>query len=175
GPHQVAMDAGTAREHGFHVGDTVRVLLQGPAQRFRIVGLFGFGTTTQFPATWAAFDLPTAQQAFAAVGELDAINVVASPGTDVAALQARIAEQLGPSYEVLLPGDAARSAEQPVHDLLSLLTQLLLGFAAIGLIIAAFIIFNTFSILVAQRTRELGLLRAMGASGTQVIGAVLAE
>jgi putative ABC transport system permease protein len=175
GPHQVAMDAGTATEHGFHVGDTVRVLLQGPAQRFRIVALFGFGTTTQFPATWAAFDLPTAQQAFAAVGELDAVNVVATPGTDVATLQSRIAETLGPSYEVLLPSDAARNAEQPVHDLLSLLTQLLLGFAAIGLVIAAFIIFNTFSILVAQRTRELGLLRAMGASGKQVVGAVLVE
>ncbi|HZP29421.1 MAG TPA: ABC transporter permease, partial [Acidimicrobiia bacterium] len=175
GPDEVAMDAGTAREHGFYVGDRVRVLLQGPAQTFRITGLFGFGTTFEFPATWAAFDLPTAQRAFAADGELDYVYVVAAPGTDLAALRARIADAVGPSYEVLFPDQAARSAEQPVHDLLSLLTQLLLGFAAIGLVVAAFIIFNTFSILVAQRTRELGLLRAMGASGPQVVGVVLAE
>ena len=175
GPDQVAMDAGTARENGFHVGDRVRVLLQGPAQSFRIVGLFGFGTEFTFPATWAAFDLPTAQQAFAAEGELDAIDVIAVPGTDVAELRTRIANELGPAYDVKFPRDAAADSGKPVHDLLTLLTQLLLGFAAIGLVVAAFIIFNTFSILVAQRTRELGLLRAMGASGFQVVSAVLAE
>jgi putative ABC transport system permease protein len=175
GPDQVAMDAGTARENGFHVGDRVRVLLQGPAQSFRIVGLFGFGTEFEFPATWAAFDLPTAQQAFAAEGELDAVDVIATPGTNVAELRARIADELGPAYDVQFPRDAAADSGKPVHDLLTLLTELLLGFAAIGLVVAAFIIFNTFSILVAQRTRELGLLRAMGASGFQVVSAVLAE
>ncbi len=175
GPGEVAMDEGTASEHGFKVGDTVRVLLQGPAKRFRIVGLFGFGTDFRLPATFAAFDLATAQRAFAAEGELDWIDVVATPGTDIGALRSRIASAVGPGFEVQFPLDAARDSGKPVHDLLDLLTQLLLGFAAIGLVVAAFIIFNTFSILVAQRTRELGLLRAMGASGRQVVVAVLAE
>ena len=174
-PGEVAMDAGTAKENGFHVGDTVRVLLQGPAQSFKIVGLFGFGNVFTIPATFAAFDLATAQEAFAAEGEFDWIDVVAKPGTDVADLRARIANEIGPAYDVKFPRDAAADSGRPIHDLLLLLTQLLLGFAAIGLVVAAFIIFNTFSILVAQRTRELGLLRAMGASGFQVVSAVLAE
>ena len=104
GPDEVAMDQGTAEENGFHVGDSVRVLLQGPAQRFRIVGLFGFGKDFKFPATFAAFDLPTAQQAFAAEGELDSIVVIAAPGTDVATLRARIATRGGARVRRAVPG-----------------------------------------------------------------------
>jgi len=74
GPRQVAMDAGTARKHGFAVGDDVRVLLSGAAKKFRIVGLFGFGDRTDFGGvTFAAFDLPTAQREFDAGASVDAV------------------------------------------------------------------------------------------------------
>jgi putative ABC transport system permease protein len=175
-PGEVAMDLGTAHRFHFRVGDHVDVLLQGPKQRFAIVGLFGVGDRRDLGAvTFAAFELPTAQRVFASPGELDAINVTAAPRTSLAALRGRIQTTLGPEYDVDPAGQVARDRGQVVLNFLDLLTQLLLAFAAIGMVVAALIIFNTFTILVAQRTRELGLLRAMGASGTQVVAAVVVE
>src|SRR4029450_1220666 len=87
---EVAMDAATAREHGFSVGDDVRVLLRGPAQNFTIVGLFGFGGRYGCGAvTFAAFDLATAQRAFDAPGSLDRIYVQRDPTVTTRVLQAR--------------------------------------------------------------------------------------
>lgn len=173
---EVAMDAATARKNDFHVGDRVRVLLEGPAEEFEIVGLFGFGDTIDAgPVTFAAFDLATAQQVFDAEGQLDAINVTVAPGVSTRDVRVRLATALGPAYEAQTATAVARDRSEHVLDFLALLTQLLLGFAAIGLVVAAFIIFNTFTILVTQRTRELGLLRAMGATGHQVVLSVVGE
>jgi putative ABC transport system permease protein len=173
---EVAMDDGTARRYGFHIGDSVRVLLQGPQQRFRIVGFFGVGDRNDLGAiTFAAFDLHTAQQVFDAPGQLDAINVTARPGTNLATLRTRLEAALGLNYAVDTPNQVAAQRGEVVLTFLDLLTQLLLGFALIGMVVAAFIISNTFTILVTQRTRELGLLRALGASRRQVIGSVVAE
>lgn len=175
-PGEVAMDLGTARRYGFHVGDHVDVLLQGPKERFRIVGLFGVGDRLDLGAvTFAAFDLPTAERVFATPGQLDAINVTAAPGTNLAMMRTRLQVALGPEYQLTSAAQVARDRGQIVLTFLDLLTQLLLGFAAIGVVVAAFIIFNTFTILVTQRTRELGLLRAVGASRTQVVASVIAE
>jgi len=176
GPNEVAMDAHTARKEGFAVGDHVRVLLTGPAQEFEIVGLFGFGDRVDFGAfTAAAFELDTAQRAFGAPGQIDQINVVAEPGTDVRALRDEIAASVGPSYDVQLADDAAQDSGVAVRDFLDLLSGLLLGFALIGVVVAAFLVFNTFTIVVAQRTRELGLLRVLGASRAQMVTALLLE
>lgn len=176
GPHEVAMDVGTARKHGFRIGDEVDVLLQGPKERFCIVGLFGFGgRSDSLPFTFAAFDVPTAQHALAAVGELDAVNVTVESGVAPRVLRDRIRTELGPSFDVTLATAFASDQSRQFTSFFALLTQLLLGFAAIGLVVGGFIIFNTFAILVAQRTREFGLLRAMGASGRQVMVAVVAE
>lgn len=176
GPRQVAMDAGTARKHGFHVGDRVRVLLSGAAKQFEIVGLFGFGTTTDAGAvTFAAFDLATAQREFDTPGAIDAVYVQKEPGVGVRELQARIQGELGPAYEVQTAAEATLEVGKPVRQFLGFFTDALLGFAAIGVVVGAFIIFNTFTILVAQRTRELGLLRAMGATGGQVVRSVVLE
>jgi putative ABC transport system permease protein len=174
--HELAMDVGTARAHGFRVGDRVDVLLDGPKERFCVVGLFRFGTQSQALAvTFAAFDEQTAQRVFDAPGKVDAINVVTTPGADDRVVRRAIQERLGPGYEVTLAAQFAADRSSQFSDFFDLLTQLLLGFAAIGLVVGAFIIFNTFAILVAQRTREFGLLRAMGAGGRQVVIAVIAE
>jgi putative ABC transport system permease protein len=173
---QVAMDVGTAREHGFAVGDAVEILLDGPKETFRISGLFAFGDRTDpLAVTFAAFDLATAQRVFDAPGLVDAVNVVAAPGVDHRELAARIQQRLGTAFEVSTASAFAADRSSEFSDFFELLTQLLLGFAAIGLVVGAFIIFNTFAILVAQRTRELGLLRAMGARGRQVVVAVVVE
>ena len=174
--NEVAMDIGTARDHGFDVGDTVEVLLDGPKEPFKISGLFRFGSRNQqLAVTFAAFDLATAQRVFDASGLVDAVNVVAAPGVDHRALVTRIEQQVGEGYEVTLASAFAADRSSQFSDFFDLLTQLLLGFAAIGLVVGAFIIFNTFAILVAQRTREFGLLRAMGAHGRQVVVAVIVE
>ncbi|MFO7592212.1 MAG: FtsX-like permease family protein [Acidimicrobiia bacterium] len=175
-PGEVAMDAGTARRNDFSVGDRVDILTLGPKEQFRIVGVFGFGSAERLGAvTFAAFDLATAQAAVGAPGLIDAINVTAEPGTNRRDLRERLAAELGGAYEVSTGQQVANDRGEQVLDFLALLTQLLLGFAAIGLVVGAFIIFNTFTILVAQRTRELGLFRAMGASRRQVIGSVIGE
>jgi len=176
GPNDVAMDAGTAGKHGFRVGDRVRILLSGAAKEYRIVGLFQFGDSSDFGAvTAAAFDLATAQREFDAVGSLDAVFVQRDPGVSEHVLQARISRALGPAYKVLTGAQATRQVGKPVRQFLGFFTAALLGFAAIGVVVGAFIIFNTFTILVAQRTRELGLLRAMGATGGQVVRSVVLE
>jgi len=176
GPDEVAMDVDTARAHGFAVGDRVRVLLTGPAREFTISGLFGFGDRLDLGAmTFAAFDEATAQAAVGAPGEVDAVNVVAGPGESVAAVRSRIQRDLGPAYEVEPAADAAAGAGASVRDILALLTAVLLAFAAVGVVIAALLVFNTFTIVVAQRSRELGLLRVLGASRAQVVGAIVAE
>ena len=175
GRHEVAMDISTARANDFHVGDRVRVLLEGPAEEFRIVGFFGFGERRQLGAvTFAAFDLETAQEVFNAQGLVDAVNVTADPGVSIDALRRRLSAAL-PELEVQTGSEVASDSGEVVLNFLDLLTQLLLGFAGIGLIVGGFIIFNTFTILLTQRTRELGLLRAMGASRRQVVTSVVVE
>ncbi len=176
GSGEVAMDAGTAARHGYHVGDRVRILLSGAAEEHRIVGIFGFGDTTDFGAvTFAAFDFATAQREFDAGSSVDSIYVQRDRDVTTRDLQARIEAALGPDYDVLTRSQATLQVGKPVRQFLGFFTDALLGFAAIGVVVGAFIIFNTFTILVAQRTRELGLLRAMGATGGQVVRSVALE
>jgi putative ABC transport system permease protein len=173
---EVLVDEGTAREHGLSVGDRVRVLLQGPAEEFRIVGLFGLkGQADLGGVTVAAFDLPTSERVLATPGSIDAIYVTTDPGADSAQVSTDLGAALGPSYEVVPAAKLAEERAEPVRQGVGNLRMALVGFAAVGLVVGSFIIFNTFAILIAQRTRELGLLRALGASRAQVLGSVVAE
>ena len=173
---EVAMDAGTAKRYGYEVGDNVRVLLTGAAESFRIVGILALGNRDDLGfATVAAFDPKTAERAFAAPGLADFIFVRVAPGASVPIVRRAIRDSVGGALTVRNATQFAAELQQQVDEFLSLLNDLLLGFAGIGLLVGGFIIFNTFTILIAQRTRELGLLRAMGASGRQVVGSVLIE
>ena len=174
--NDVLMDEGTAQKYHFNVGDHVRILLAGPTQTFTISGLVKFGTANSLAgATIAAFNLPVAQQLFNQVGRFDAIDVLAQPGADKASVQHAIATVLPPGVEVVTGQTVANEQTNNINQALSFFSTALLVFAFISLFVGGFTIFNTFSIIVGQRTRELALLRIVGASRRQVFRSVLIE
>ena len=175
-PHDLVMDAGTAAKYHFAVGERVRVLLVGPPQTFTISGIARFGTADNLAgATLAAFTLPTAQVLFGEVGQLDAIDVRTAPGADKATVQQAIAGVLPKGVEVVTGQTVVNEQTSNISKALSFFSIALLVFAFIALFVGAFTIFNTFTITVGQRTRELALLRIVGASRRQVFRSVLAE
>jgi putative ABC transport system permease protein len=172
----VVMDEGTADKYHFAVAERVRILLPGPAQTFTITGIAKFGTADNLAgATLAAFDLPTAQRLFNLVGKVDTINVLSEPGADKASVQQAIARSLPAGVEVVTGQTVVNEETTTINQALSPLSTFLLVFALIALLVGAFTIFNTFSITVGQRTRELALLRIVGASRRQIFRSVLAE
>jgi putative ABC transport system permease protein len=175
-PHDVVMDLGTAQKYDFKVGDQVRILLQGPTQTFTITGLARFGTADNLAgATLAAFDIPTAQRVMGEVGQFDFIDVVASPGADKATVQRDIAQSLPRGVEVVTGQTVVNEETSAISQALGFFSTALLVFGFIALFVGAFTIFNTFSIIVGQRTKELALLRIVGASRRQVFRSVLGE
>jgi putative ABC transport system permease protein len=172
----VVMDAGTAQRYGFSVGQQVRILTAGGIRMFTITGIAEFGTADNLAgATLAAFTLPTAQAIAQETGKLDDINVVTAPGADKAAVQQAIAKVLPPGVEVVTGQTVVNESTSTVDQALGFFSTALLVFAFISLFVGGFTIFNTFSIIVGQRTRELALLRIVGASRRQVFRSVLGE
>jgi putative ABC transport system permease protein len=176
GPGEIVIDAGTAKDHGFHVGDAATVLLQGPPLHARVVGIVGFGSNDNLlGATLVSMDLAEAQRAFDSVGTFDAIEVAADEGVSPAVLRQRIQAVLPHGVQAKTGTQSAAESSNDIKDQLKFFNVLLLVFAGVALFVGAFLIFNTFSILVAQRTRELALLRALGATPGQVRRSVMAE
>ncbi|HJW59612.1 MAG TPA: ABC transporter permease, partial [Actinomycetota bacterium] len=177
GPNEMVVDAQTADKHGFAVGDRVKVLLQGPARTFTVSGIIGFGSAGNLGgATLAGFTLPTAQEVLNREGRFDEIDVVAAEGTTPEQLRDRVRAVLDPRYEVLTGEELSADAARAINDTFGrFLSTALLSFAFVALLVGAFLIFNTFTIIVAQRTRELALLRCLGASRRQVMTSVLLE
>jgi putative ABC transport system permease protein len=174
--HDVVMDLGTAQKYGFRVGQSVRILLEGPARTFTITGLARFGTANNLAgATLAAFNIPTAQALLGAVGKFDDINVVAQPGANKGEVQHAIARVLPRDVEVVTGQTVINEQTSQVSQALGFFNTALLVFAFIALFVGGFTILNTFSIIVGQRTRELALLRIVGASRRQVFRSVLGE
>ena len=173
---EVGIDAATAREHRFGVGDRIRVLFQGPSENFRIVGILGFGEADNLGgATLAAFDFQTAQRVLQAGDTLDSVLVQAEKGVSAQQLRNRIAPLLPEGVEAVTGETAAAEQSDAIKEGLGFLSTALLVFAGVALFVGAFTIFNTFNILITQRTRELALLRALGAGPGQVTRSVLAE
>ena len=176
GPTDVGVDAATAKKFDLAIGDTITILFQGPPQEFTITGILGFGEADNLAgATLAAFDVATAQKVLDKVGEFDQIDVVADDGTSVSDLRTSIQAELPKGIEAVKSSDVADEQAKQLQEALGFFRTALLVFAFIALFVGAFIIFNTFSIIVAQRTRELALLRAIGASRGQVMTSVVVE
>lgn len=173
---EVAVDAGTAKEHKLAVGQQVKILFTGPAETFTIVGITGFGTADNLAgATLAAFDVTTAQRVLDKVGAFDTIDVKAAAGVTTQDIRDRVAAVVPPGVEVVTSQQVADESSKAIQQALGFFSTALLVFAGISLFVGGFIILNTFSILVAQRTRELALLRALGASRRQVMLSVITE
>lgn len=176
GPNDVVMDAGTAKKYHFTVGQQVKVLLSGPTRTFTLVGVVKIGTADNLAGTsLAAFTLPTAQQVLNEPGRVDTINILTANGANPADVQRAIQAVLPPDVQVVTGKTVAQEATDSVDAALGIFSTALLVFAFISLFVGAFTIFNTFSIIVGQRTRELALLRIVGASRRQVFRSVLGE
>ena len=176
GPEDVVLDAATARKTGYAVGDRATILFLDGPRTFRVAGIAGFGQADNLAgATMAAFRLDVAQQLLGKAGTFDEIAVRAQQGVSPEQLRDRLAAVLPHGLEAVTSAQVVDESAKAVADALGFFTKALLGFAAISLLVGGLIIWNTFSILVAQRTRELALLRAVGAGRGQVRLAVLTE
>jgi putative ABC transport system permease protein len=175
GPHDVVIDASTAESHEIAVGDTIGVAAGGPIEQFRVSGTAGFGSVDSLGgATIAAFDLPTAQRVLRKKG-YDSISVAARHGTSVEQLMSQLRPLLPATARVTSASARAASDSKEVSTFVSYLRYALLAFGGIALFVGAFVIVNTLSITVAQRTREFATLRTLGASRRQVLRSVIVE
>jgi putative ABC transport system permease protein len=176
GAHEMALDARTATKAGYEIGDNVEVVLQDGKRAFRLVAIIGFGETDSLlGATLAGFDLPTAQQALGKPGVVDEVDVMATEGVSARELRDRIAAVLPEKVEALTGDQVAADGTAAVRDSMGIFTTVLLVFAGVSLLVGSFVIWNTFNVLVAQRRREVALLRAVGARRSQVLTGVLTE
>ncbi|MBC6460921.1 ABC transporter permease [Actinomadura sp. HBU206391] len=176
-PGEIALDAATAKETGHRVGDRVRVALRTESQSFTLTGVFTVGDSGAGASTsMVAFEPATAQRLLMErPGTYRQIAVHAEQGVPQERLRDAVAVALPSGLEAITGAQAVDEKVDTVRDILDVVGTFLLGFAAISIFVGSFIIFNTFSMLVARRTRELALLRAVGASRRQVAAAVLGE
>jgi putative ABC transport system permease protein len=176
GPDEVAIDAGSAAKVGYQIGNSVDIVFQDSSDTFTLVGIVGFGTTDSLAgATVAGFDLPTAQQLLGKVGVVDEIGVRADDGVTAAQLRADIAAVLPADVEAVTGQQVVEENSTAVSEGTAVFSQVLLIFAAVSVLVGSFVIWNTFSVLVAQRRREVALLRAVGATRRQVLTGIMAE
>lgn len=172
GPGEIVIDATTAEKGGLSVGDVAQVLTAGPPARMRVVGLADTGNL--MGATLTGFDTPTAQKLMLKPGYFTDVEM-GSTGPSQAELRDRVAKALPQNLEAVTGEKLREESKSDVAQMMNFFRTFLLVFALISIFVGAFIIFNTFSMLVAQRTRELALLRAIGAARGQVTRAVIGE
>ncbi|MGW7282390.1 ABC transporter permease [Streptomyces sp. NPDC054844] len=177
GAGEILIDSKTAERTGYGVGDTVRMSVDGPVITPKVVGVF----TTDDGSVAAGgsltlFDTATAQKLFGKAGTYDEIDVRAKAGVTQAALKAELDKALPKDLVETTTGkELADDQAEMIASSMSGMKQGLLVFAGIALFVGTFIIANTFTMLVAQRTKELALMRAVGASRRQVTRSVLIE
>jgi putative ABC transport system permease protein len=176
GSDEIVIDGQSAEKGRLAIGDSTGVLTQGGRVDAEIVGISRFGgTDAPAGASFVHFDLPTAQQQVASPGQIDAVRVTAEAGVREDDLVDRIAAVAPVGVEVLTGAEITAENQDSIAEGLSFFNTFLMSFAVIALFVGSFIIYNTFSILVAQRGRETALLRAIGASRRQVLASILGE
>ena len=173
--NEVVIDASTASKYDFEVGDLVRASGDGPAIAYRLVGIAHFGEVDSIgSAAIALFDVPTAQRIHDKQG-FDTISVAAEDGVSQAELMKSLERIVPPKVVVHTGAEQAAEDGKGINEFLKYIKWMLLGFGGVSLFVGAFVIFNTLSITVAQRTRELATLRTLGASRRQVLRGVVLE
>jgi putative ABC transport system permease protein len=173
---EIVIDRHSAKTAGIDVGDVTTVLTKSGAQQFTVSGIATFDDADSMGGASAVlFDAPTAEALVAEPGKVDAIAVVAADGVSQAEVKNNIAKALPKGTEVLTGAEITAETQNNVKDGMAFFNTFLMVFAVIALFVGAFIIFNTFSIIVAQRQQEMALLRALGASNRQVTRSVLVE
>ncbi|WP_406296471.1 ABC transporter permease [Embleya sp. NBC_00888] len=177
GPGEVMIDADTADKKKVKIGDELRVI--APIGQFpvKVTGIMTF-TTTNPGAALLSFDSATASQRLLGDPNLiTSISVSAADGVSDKVLKQRVEQALGDTtnFEVKTAAESAKDASDSLSGFLNVMKYAMLGFAGVAVLVGIFLIFNTFSMLVAQRTRELGLMRAIGASRADVNRSVLVE
>ena len=175
---EMVLEKHTFDRGDFALGQDVEVIVPAGTKTYRVVGVaqLGDGSDSFAGATTAFFTVAEAQRAMEQPGQLDSINVAADSGVSDTELRDRIAAALPQEGLDIATAQAVQQQQsQDIKDQLSFLTTFLLVFGFIAVFVAAFIIFNTFNITVAQRARQLALLRAVGASGGQVTRMVVVE
>jgi len=175
---EITLDPQTAERAGYKIGDTVPMVTSGaqPSIRATMVGIGKFGGGGMAGASLTTFDRRTAQQVFQGGKDVYSdIAVTAKDGVSQAELRDRVQSLLPAGVEAVTGDKAADLAASDINQALSFISTFLLVFAGVSLVVGAFLIINTFSILVAQRSRELALFRALGASKRQVSRSVFFE
>jgi len=176
GPNEVVIDESTVDKEGFELGQDVGVQAAGPVERLRVSGIIRFGSVSTIGgATLAGFDLPTAQRLFDRQGKLDEIAVAAKAGVSDAEVLREIRTILPDETQVLAANQQAEEDASETNAFVTFLQGFLLAFAGIALFVGSFVIANSLSITIAQRTREFATVRTLGASRRQVLGSLVLE
>src|SRR4051812_49421414 len=174
--NEVVVDKGTADKQHFKLGDQIKVSAIGPAKTYKIVGITKWGSVDNFgTATAAIFTLPEAQRMFHKGTSYDSILVGARNGVSPERLQASLKTQLGADVRVQSAKKQDRFTLDGLTSFVKIIRGILVAFGMVSIFVGAFIIFNTLSITVAQRIRELAMLRTVGASRRQVMRSVVGE
>jgi putative ABC transport system permease protein len=177
-PHgeQVVIDRSTANKKHFKVGDTIGVQAEGPVVKLRVSGLVKFGTVATIGgATLAGFDVPTAQKLFDKPNQYDEIAIATKPGVSSNDALAQVRAILPPDAQALTGQQQANKDAKDTNSFISFLRSFLLAFGGVALFVGSFVIANSLSITIAQRTRELATLRTLGATRRQVLRSILIE
>jgi putative ABC transport system permease protein len=175
GPTEASIDKSAADGSGLHLGEEIELIGQGKARSFELVGLTQLGSASFGGASIAQVTLPVAQALTHKVGRFDQISVAAADGAAPALLKRRIAAEMPGGVRVETAQESADRGSEEIRDNLSFLQTFLLVFGFIAVFVGSFLIFNTFSITVAQRVSEFGMLRTLGASRRQILSTVLSE
>ncbi|WP_225640821.1 ABC transporter permease [Streptomyces werraensis] len=176
GDGEAVLDADTADAKDVEIGDTLTVQAQPGSFRVEVVGIATFTTTNPGAALVFLDPQAAATRLLGGADRATGVSVKAAPGVPDAELKRRITAALGAgAYEIRTADEQAETASEELGAFLDVIKYAMLGFAGIAVLVGVFLIVNTFSMLIAQRTRELGLLRALGADRRQVRRSVLTE
>ncbi len=175
GPTEASIDKAAAESAGLELGERIELIGQGRARRFTLVGLTQLGGASFGGTSIAQVTLPVAQALTHKRGRFDQISVAADSGVSADALKRRIAAQMPGGVRVETAQENADRGSEEIRDSLGFLQTFLLIFGFIAVFVGSFLIFNTFSITVAQRIAEFGMLRTLGASRRQILSSVLLE